>query len=658
MKRSGWALIQYLLLTLIIFNTSSVAAAQPSVNDISKPVITIAVLAYQGKELAIKKWQSHIDYFNQTLPQYHFILVALTYKNNELTTAIKNRDVDFVITNPGHYTEMELQGYITHIATRRLHKSVGILDKFGGTVIALANRNDLNSYQDLKGKRIMIPSTSSLGGWQVHLGEGLKQNIDLRTDAEIVQLKNHRKVVKAILNHEADAGFIRSDLLEEMQEKGEINLEQIKIVNEQITIDYPFHLSTQLYPEWPFALVNGVSNKVAINVLKALLEIKPESIAATSAELYDWTIPADYSVINDLFYRAGLGPYADKEISVFEIIQQYWLELIILSLAVTLIIMLSLIRSIRVNHLLTDEIQQRLDAEHRLRQTASVFEHVNEGIMITDKDATILNVNKAFCLITGYNRNEVLGKNPKLLNSGIQDNEFYKQMWQELKAHGYWKGEIWNRKKSGEFVAELLTISAVYSPERELEHYIGIFFDITKNKAYETKLKHLAHHDSLTNLPNRILLSDRLEHAIASTKRHETMLVVAYLDLDDFKPVNDNYGHEAGDQVLVTVAGRLTRCVRETDTVARLGGDEFVILLDSVTTFEECENTIQRILDAISRPIEINTHTVSLSVSIGISIFPLDDSDPDTLLRHADMAMYQAKQTGKNHYHLYYTQND
>ncbi|MGZ5052820.1 MAG: EAL domain-containing protein [Methylobacter sp.] len=305
------------------------------------------------------------------------------------------------------------------------------------------------------------------------------------------------------------------------------------------------------------------------------------------------------------------------------------------------------------NLLLRREIRKRKQVEEQLRMAASVFASTQEGIMITDARKCIVDVNPAFTGVTGYTRDDVLGKSPGLLKSGLHDAPFYETMWRDINQQGYWRGEIWNRKKSGEIYAQWLTISAVADKHGKVTHYISASSDITQLKEQERKLQLIAHYDPLTGVPNRILLADRMHLALSQTRRDNCLMAVGYLDLDGFKPVNDRLGHEAGDQLLVEIALRIKNALREGDTVARLGGDEFVFLLLGLEKVEDCEITVHRLLQVISQPISLTSQVVSVSASIGISIFPQDNADPDTLLRHADQAMYQAKQEGKNCFHIY-----
>jgi len=299
------------------------------------------------------------------------------------------------------------------------------------------------------------------------------------------------------------------------------------------------------------------------------------------------------------------------------------------------------------------DITERRHAEESLRITASVFGNSQEAIVITDADNVIIDVNPAFTQITGYTREEALGRSPKMLSSGLHKKAFYLKMWQSLNEEKVWRGEIWNQRKSGEVYAEMLSISAICDDNGKVLRHVAVFSDISHIKAHEAELSRVAHYDALTGIPNRVLLADRMKQAIAQTSREQNMMAVCYLDLDGFKPINDTMGHEAGDRVLVEMATRIGSTIRGGDTVARLGGDEFVVLLLELEKGEECVATLERLLAAIAQPITVKDKPLTLSVSIGVSIYPLDEEDPDTLLRHADQAMYIAKQSGKNRFHIY-----
>jgi diguanylate cyclase (GGDEF)-like protein/PAS domain S-box-containing protein len=301
---------------------------------------------------------------------------------------------------------------------------------------------------------------------------------------------------------------------------------------------------------------------------------------------------------------------------------------------------------------------ERKKSDEKLKLSSRVFTDTHEGIVITDPEGKIIDVNPTFCSVTGYNREEVIGKTPALLNSGKHSEEFYSVMWKNLNEIGHWQGEISNRKKDGELYVELLNISSLKNESGDIINYVGIFTDITESKEQQRQLEIMAHYDVLTQLPNRILFSDRFTQACAQSRRFDTTLAICFLDLDEFKPVNDQYGHMVGDRLLVEVAGRIKAYIREEDTVSRQGGDEFAILLVNLESPFHGEQMLDRIQHAIAQPFYIDGHTIAISASMGITLYPSDNADLDTLLRHADQAMYQAKLNGRNNYLFFNIEDD
>ena len=304
------------------------------------------------------------------------------------------------------------------------------------------------------------------------------------------------------------------------------------------------------------------------------------------------------------------------------------------------------------------DITDRKQAEEKLKLAASVFSHAREGITITDATGTILEVNDTFIQTTGYSREEAIGQNPRILQSGRQSPEFYADMWKALLEEGYWYGEVWNRRKNGEVYAEMKTISAVRDAHDVTTHYVALCTDITPMKEHQEQLERIAHYDILTSLPNRSLLADRLSQAMLQCSRHDQSLAVVFLDLDGFKDVNDAHGHDVGDELLIALSIRMKEALREGDTLARFGGDEFVAVLTDLAQVEDCEPVLERFLLAASEPVTVGEVVLNVSASIGVTIYPQDSVDADQLMRHADQAMYVAKESGKNRYHLFDTAQD
>lgn len=307
----------------------------------------------------------------------------------------------------------------------------------------------------------------------------------------------------------------------------------------------------------------------------------------------------------------------------------------------------------------TRDITERHKQEERLRLAATVFRSTQEGVAITDPDGNVMTVNPAFERITEYTERDVLGQNLRILASGRHDRAYFQTMWRDLLSRGHWQNEIWNRRKGGEVYPGWLTISAVRNDLGETTNYVGVFTDITRIQHAETQLEHLAHHDALTDLPNRLLLHSRLEHTLERAHRGQTICAVLFLDLDRFKSVNDELGHQAGDELLKAASRRLRLHLRENDTVARLGGDEFVIVLEDLASAEGAAVVARAIIERMQQTFHLpGGREAHIGCSVGISLFPDDGHDADTLIQHADVALYKAKEAGRGTFRFHSPRSD
>ncbi|MHC8389550.1 phosphodiesterase DibA [Pseudomonas sp. MDT2-39-1] len=299
------------------------------------------------------------------------------------------------------------------------------------------------------------------------------------------------------------------------------------------------------------------------------------------------------------------------------------------------------------------KLRERSEDRERLRQAAAVFDCTREGVLVTDSEGLIVHVNRAFMEITGYQCEEVLGQRPNLFKSGHHPPAFYQTMFATLDNTGEWSGEIWNRRKSGEIYPQWQTIRIIRDDERQVSQYVAVFSDISAIKNSEHELKHLAHHDPLTTLPNRLLFTDRAEQALASAQLHKRGCALLLVDLDHFKMINDGLGHTIGDQLLKAVAERLNAMFGPGITLARLGGDEFAVLAESCPQLVHAGALAQRIIDGLREPLHIEGHRLFINASIGISLFPSDALSAEQLLRNADSALFKAKSAGRDGYALY-----
>jgi diguanylate cyclase (GGDEF)-like protein/PAS domain S-box-containing protein len=304
------------------------------------------------------------------------------------------------------------------------------------------------------------------------------------------------------------------------------------------------------------------------------------------------------------------------------------------------------------------DITHQKETEERLRQAAAVYEYMADGVMVTRPDATILAVNKAFTSITGFAESEALGATPRLMRSGRHNSAFYDGLWHAMRTTGAWQGEIWNRRKNGEIFPCWMSIATVYDSDGEIANYVSVFSDISRIKESEHQLRHLAHYDPLTNLPNRVLFRLRLEHTLDQARRRGSRFALLFIDLDRFKQVNDALGHIAGDELLVALTERVKQRVRQEDTFARLGGDEFILLLEHLENAEDAAILAHEVISQASLPFRLSDgNEVEVGASIGISIYPDHGDDASQLLHNADIAMYEAKDAGRNAFRFYAAQS-
>ncbi len=303
-------------------------------------------------------------------------------------------------------------------------------------------------------------------------------------------------------------------------------------------------------------------------------------------------------------------------------------------------------------------ILQRKQAQMQAQMLAHVFKYCGDAMMLTDHQNRIIDINSAFLKMCGYTREEVLEKNPSLLSSGITDKKTYQAMWQAINQHGFWQGEVWDRRKDGGSYPKLLTISVVRNHAGDIQYHIGSFTDLSEQKAIEAQIRYTAHHDTLTGLPNRLYLQTNLTHIMSSAQRNNSEVALMFIDLDKFKIINDTLGHHIGDMLLKHVAQRLKSCIRESDILARLGGDEFVIAIHGSNIRHSAKSIAQKTLITLRPAYQLEEHEVFSSPSIGISTYPHDTKELAALMQYADTAMYKAKTSGRNNYQFYDQQQD
>ncbi|MCE1172144.1 MAG: PhnD/SsuA/transferrin family substrate-binding protein, partial [Azovibrio sp.] len=569
--------------------------------------VRIGVLAFRSLEQTEARWQETARALEAAVPGRRFQIVAM--HNDALDAAVAEGSVDFVLTQPEHYIILRNQHGLTALATLMPLAGGKPVVQLGGVIFGRA-QDGLRDLHDVAGKRVAAIYPNSLGGFRIQQWELLKAGINLPTDVARLEFVGQPQdnVVEAVLQGRADVGFVRTGVLEAMAAEGRLNLEQVQVINPQSPRVFPQLLSTQLYPEWPFLVRRGVPEELSKAVTLALLNISPDSAAARSGEYYGFSPPGDYTPLEAVLLRLRAHPGRLEHFGLADIVDKYALPLVV---GLSLLLCAAL-----AGAWLLFQDRRRINAAlHRLEQAeaaqriAAVAFETQEGIVITDASNRILRVNQAFTQVTGYSAAEAEGQTPALLKSGRHDALFYQHMWSDLQNYGRWQGEIWNRRKNGEIYPEWLTVTAVRDPAGQICHYVAIFTDVTERKAVEAQLEYMTLYDSLTGLANRRLFRDRLQQALYTCIRSRQYGGLLFVDLDDFRYINDTLGHSRGDDVLVEVARRLVEVVGEAATVARLGGDDFTVLAGSLgTDLAEAAARLEQLGEALLQALGASYH--------------------------------------------------
>jgi len=768
--------LKHAVRAMLLALCAMLAMALPAAAMAEQAPLRFGALAYRPKDQSQAQWQPLARYLETQMGRRVELAV---YDFPELEQAITRNEVDIVLTNPGHFILLQHRsGLSSPLVTQTIREGRNEINSFAGVIFTRADTARINVLADLADKRIAMTSEDSFGGYQMQAFELVEAGVPLpRGEMVIPTGMPHDAVVEQVLSGQADAGFVRSGVLEAMVREGRLQWQRIKILHQQRLPAFPYAASTRLYPEWPVAVMPGIDEPTARQLTVALLSLTPDSEAARSAGLVGFTTPANYGGVDELLRRLRKAPYdVRREVTPVDLWLEYRNAILGLSFALVLIgaagvrlvlqsrrlrqsrlellesqkryqslvdlspigvlvhsegkvvfanpaavtllrvdapetlhgcsmldlvhetvrdaAKLSLRNSLEFGRSLTNlhlrlacadgmvmdvdvqatpivfagvkamqlsfqDISERRRAESRLKLFASVFTHAREGILITDAHGILVEINDTFTDMTGYSPEEALGKNPRiLLHSGLQSEDFYIARQRALDSSGHWSGEVWNKRKNGEVFAAMLTISAIRDEDGVLQNYVAVFTDITPAKEHQRQLERIAHYDPLTSMPNRVLLADRLQQAMLQCERRKLSLAVAFLDLDGFKAVNDKHGHEVGDALLVGLAHRMKAALREGDTLARIGGDEFVAVMGDLENAKDCEPMLERLLLAAADPVHVGQVQLQVSASVGVTLYPQDGADAEQLLRHADQAMYLAKQAGKNRFHLFDVAHD
>jgi diguanylate cyclase (GGDEF)-like protein/PAS domain S-box-containing protein len=628
----------------------------------AEPVV-IGVLAFRPKPQTLQQWQPLAGVLKRAIPERDFIVEAYTYPEMEQATASKH--LDFLLTNPGHYVLLAKRiGLTAPLATLAIDDHGHPATEFGGVIFSRSDRGDIQSLSDLKGRTIATASTDSLGGYQMQAYELSIKGVKIRADDLIVTGMPHDNVVMAVLSGRADAGFVRTGVLEDMAREGELEPARIKVLNLQSRPGFQLMTSTRLYPEWPFASLPSTDENLARRVAAALFTMEENAAVTPKMGIHGFVVPADYTPVADLLKELRMPPFDEApSFGLQDVWNRYSWPLIGALIAIGVILLLGLRLLLTKRKLATEHgalLQQELQLKESESHLHTVIQNEPECIKTVDAEGRLVQMNPAgLAMIEADSLDQVAGR-PVIDVIAPEYREEFNRMHKrviagetilmEFEVLGLKGGRRW-----------LETHAAPMLENGKVVH-LAVTRDITERKKMEREIRQLAFYDDLTKLPNRRLLDDRLGQAMSASKRTGFYGAVIFLDLDNFKPLNDTHGHEVGDLLLIEAAFRLRGCIREMDTVARFGGDEFVVVLseldaDKSRSAEQARIVAEKIRSALSAPYRLTIRHRGrpdimvehhCTVSMGVVLFVNHECNQTDILKSADVAMYQAKESGRN----------
>lgn len=622
--------------------------------EVDAQTVNIGVLAFRPKVETLAQWLPLAKQLKRAMPQHEFVINAYDYP--ELEQAVSEKQLDFVLTNPGHFILLSRRlGVSAPLATLIVEDNGIPLSSFGGVIFTRAQRTDLRQLSDLRHKQLATPDMGSFGGYQTEAYELALAGVKLPDDA-IIRIVGmpHDNVVKAVLNGSVDAGFVRTGVLEALVHEGKLKLSQIRVLNGKHVENFPLLLSTRLYPEWPFAAFPHADQNIARRVAAVLFELEDNPKVTRALGIHGFSTPGDYSSVEELQRELRLPPFdSAPKFTPHDVWTRYYWQSMTALMAGLLILVLST-GLLLINRNLKSK---RLKLENEVRFRHGLLDALGEGVYGVDSEGKCSFINPAALKMLGYTEDEVIeNEQHAMFHHHRPDGTIYPArecpIYLSLSDGKTRTNEDWFWRKDGTGFPVSITVSPNVIGNGN-KGAVVVFHDITERKLNDEHMRHLAQHDTLTDLPNRAMLNDRLHQALAYAKRDNQSVALLFVDLDRFKPVNDTFGHVVGDWLLKQVAIRVTGCVRESDTVARIGGDEFVVLLRIVNSLDDAATVAENIRAALNRPFNLAQQSLDISCSIGISLYPQHATNETDLIEFADIAMYQAKQDGRNRVSVY-----
>jgi diguanylate cyclase (GGDEF)-like protein/PAS domain S-box-containing protein len=619
------------------------------------PLLRFAVLAFRPVPEMRERWEPVARYLGEKLPGHRVELLPLDYP--ELERAVREQRVDLVLTQPAHYVALSVLKHLYSPLATLVESEQGLaLTEFGGVVVVKADHPTIRRLSDLRGQRIATSNRESLGGFQAQAFELLEIGIRLQAE-QIVETGKQDAVITALQQGQADAGFVRTGLLEQMAKEGKLNLADFRILQAESTPGYPLLLSTRLYPQWALAAMPWLDQTTARQVAGAMLSLPHDGEIARQARISGFNIPGDYRSVDQLMRALRVPPF-DARVPLLAVWEDHRPVVIVLGLLLLATPGWMVWSALRARRARLQNLEALFESERRFYDFADA---ASDWFWEMDADLRFSYFSERIGETLGIDATRLLGKTrQELMDPAERTSQHWQAHLSQLQQHlPFQDFEYSMHLPDGTVHFVCISGKPVFDAEGRFMGYRGIGYDITAQKEQQLRLEHFAHHDALTQLPNRVLLADRLQQAIHQAERRNAQVAVVYLDLDGFKAINDQNGHATGDQLLIELSNRLKQALREGDTLARLGGDEFVAVLLDLEDHGQSAAILDRLLHLSALPVQIDGREMRVSASLGVTFFPQKEpQDAEQLLRQADQAMYVAKQSGKNRYHIFDTDQD
>ncbi|USD68007.1 diguanylate cyclase [Vibrio sp. SCSIO 43136] len=627
-----------------------------------KETIFIGILAHRTKQAVTQRWQPIADYLNSRTTRYYFQILPLKY--NELNLAVNTRQVSIVLTNPSHYIFLEyVYGLSSPIATITNQLSGQKIKAFGGVIFTQADNSTISTLSDLRDKRVAIVKQASLGGYQMQAFELEQFEPALSAQLKLIETgMPHDNVVNTVLSKQADAGFVRTGVLEALIEKGALSKQQIKIINEQAISYFPFISSTQLYPEWPVSVLPNVDVDITKFFLSQLFHLTPEHPVSIQSRIAGFDLPSNYTSVANILRTLHQPPFDQtQEVSFNQVWGQY--RLVIIGSLLTVII---LITALALLGWLNRQLQEAKDAVAKKQNDLNeVIQATRVGTWSWHTVSSKITVNQRFAEILGYSLSDMGSFDINKWQEFVHPNDWF-LITQSFKTHlthfdAQMNCEIRVKHRLGEWIWVHL-VGGVVEVDKDGKplRISGTQSDISQRKtleheaeSYKRQLEQIANHDQLTKLFSRHYFFSTADKLFDIAQRYRQPLSFVMIDADHFKQINDTYGHQCGDKVLIDIAQFLKSNIRDCDVLARLGGEEFGILLPNTHGDSGLELGLRIAREAKQRTVTVGDHQISYGISVGVSQCHQSTKDIEQLMAEADSALYIVKDTGRGSANLY-----